>query len=236
MLLTRDILCCVETDAKFCKLLNAVLSVAPCQSLSLSHPKTLSTMANKLKSKQEEAMQFLDDLDSLSPGPVAPGPADTSSSQPRPEGQAADVLKFLDEITQKSSEPTRITPSHLDRPTSRAGTPTLRKSTERIRVGTPTTLSTAAKTEALASASAVPDSRSEAEIAQASKGWGWGSVWSSASAALQQAKTVVDEQVKNLPQQEQAKKWSEDMMGYVKKEQLEKLGKYYSTSTKALSH
>ena len=56
---------------------------------------------------------------------------------------------------------------------------------------------------------------------------GWGginSVWTSASAALQQAKSVVDEQVKHLPGNEQAKKWSEGVMGYVNTEHLEKLG------------
>jgi len=49
-------------------------------------------------------------------------------------------------------------------------------------------------------------------------------VWTSASAAIQQAKTVVDEQVKNLPKNEQAKKWSEGMIEYAKNAQLEKLG------------
>ena len=60
--------------------------------------------------------------------------------------------------------------------------------------------------------------------AQSGGGWGWGSVWTSASAAIQQAKTVVDELVKNLPKNEQAKKWSEGMIEYAKNAQLEKLG------------
>ncbi|TDL28818.1 hypothetical protein BD410DRAFT_738554 [Rickenella mellea] len=188
-------------------------------------------MAAKSKSKQEEAMQFLDDLDSLSPAPPAQDNTQ-SSSQPPHEGEAADVLKFLDEITQKSSEPTRVTAAHLDRPASRASTPGLKKSTERVRVGTPTPSLAAQKGEGVSS-STQPTTRVAATQDQApvqpSSGWGWGTVWSTASAAIQQAKTVVDEQVKHLPQPEQAKKWSEGLSGYVKKEQLEKLGKDFRT-------
>ena len=58
-----------------------------------------------------------------------------------------------------------------------------------------------------------------------SGGWGWGNVWSSASAALQQAKSVVDEQVKNLPKNEQARKWGEGVLEYAKAAQLDKLGR-----------
>ena len=61
---------------------------------------------------------------------------------------------------------------------------------------------------------------------------GWssiGSAWSTASAiaakAAEQAKTIAEEQSKHLPN-EQAKKWSETAMGYVKNAQLDKLGKY----------
>lgn len=64
----------------------------------------------------------------------------------------------------------------------------------------------------------------QSEASGGSGGWGWGSVWNSASAAIQQAKTVVDEQVKNLPKNEQAKKWGEGVMEYAKNAQLEKLG------------
>jgi len=56
-------------------------------------------------------------------------------------------------------------------------------------------------------------------------------VWSSASAVVQQAKTVVNEQVKSLPQNDQAKKWGEGVLGYAKTAQeyaktaqLDKLG------------
>jgi len=54
--------------------------------------------------------------------------------------------------------------------------------------------------------------------------WGWGSVWSTASAAIQQAKTVVDEQVKALPNNDQARKWGEGVIGYAKSAQLDKIG------------
>jgi hypothetical protein len=55
-------------------------------------------------------------------------------------------------------------------------------------------------------------------------GWGWGSVWSSTAAALQQARTVVDDQVKTLSTNEQARKLQEGVFGYVKSAQLDKLG------------
>jgi len=63
-----------------------------------------------------------------------------------------------------------------------------------------------------------------ADPSSAGGGWGWGSVWNSASVALQQAKSAVDEQVKYLPKNEQARKWGEGMMEYAKSAQLDKLG------------
>lgn len=185
-------------------------------------------MASKSRSKQQEALQLLDDLDSLSTEKTegATGLQQQISTSNPPGGEAEDVLKFLDEITQKSAEPLRPTAPHLDRPTSRAGTPTLRKSVERVRVGTPNSHASGSTTP-LSNQSQPPSGES------AGKGWGWGgisSVWSSASAAIQQAKTVVDEQVKHLPSNEQAKKWSEGMMSYVKADQLEKLGSLYCSS------
>lgn len=92
-----------------------------------------STMAAKAKSKQEEALQFLDDLDNLAPPPSGAA----QGAQAPPPGGEAEVYAFIDEITQKSSEPPRTTISHIDRPLSRAGTPTLRKSAERVKVGAP---------------------------------------------------------------------------------------------------
>ncbi|KAF8168300.1 maintenance of telomere capping protein 1 [Crassisporium funariophilum] len=192
------------------------------------------------KSKQEEALQFLDDLDSFAP------PTDTSENANKPqasvapgapsgnEGEAADVLAFLDEITQKSAEPTRPTTAHI----SRSGTPTLRKSTERVRLGGGSSLlpsassSTTSLNRTLSSDSSRGRDKAETHQAassqsqnQASSGaWGWGSVWSTASAAIQQAKSAVDEQVKHLPKNEQARKWGEGVIEYAKTAQLDKLG------------
>jgi hypothetical protein len=190
------------------------------------------------KSKQEEALRFLDDLDSLSPppAPVTRG-LTTPGAEAAPDGEAADVLAFIDEITQKSAEPTRTTTAHLDRPLSRSGTPTVKKGVERVRVGTPGTYSPSAasllatKAEASTTVSTSPKTTSghaqeqDSITASSSSGWGWGSVWSTAAAALQQAKSAVDEQVKNLPN-EQARKWSEGVIEYAKTAQLDKLGSY----------
>ena len=184
-----------------------------------------TTMSSKSKSKQEEALQFLDDLDSLNaPPPLAQGDLKSSSTAikaPPANDEAAEALAFLDEITQKSAEPKRST--HPDRPISRSGTPSLRKSTERVKVGggSPAPLLPPSSSPAPKADVCVP---SQPPPAESSGGWGWGSVWTSASAAIQQARTVVDEQVKNLPKNEQAKKWSEGVLEYAKNVQVEKLG------------
>lgn len=193
----------------------------------------------KSKSKAEEALQFLDDLDNLTPGPGAPGANNGAPANSTNPSDPADVLKFIDEITQKSAEPTRPAAASLERPASRASLTagSARKATERVRVGSPAPSSagSAAAPKVDASSRASTPARQEAstdaaDAASANKGgWGWGSVWSSASAALQQARSVVDEGVKHLPKGEQAAKWREEVMNRVplNKEQLEKLGAYY---------
>lgn len=183
-------------------------------------------MSSKSKTKQEEALQLLDDLDSFTP---MEGGAAKDSAASAPAENETEVLAFLDEITQKSSEPTRSTTAHLDRPASRSGAPTLRKSTERVKLGgasTPSRSGTPTSGRASAPSSAYSEQTSDPTPATPASAWGWGSVWNTASAALQQARTVVDEQVKNLPNNEQAKKWSEGVREYAKTHQLDKLGKF----------
>lgn len=205
-------------------------------------------MSTKSKSKQQEALQIIDDLDFLSPDARPPGADTTAASVPPAAtnpGEAAEVLAFLDEITQKSSEPTRPAASLVDRPLSRSGTPALRKSTERVKVGgssltNPGTSSGRGASPSTSSSNLVPTDKQEIapehERQSSGGGWGWGSVWSSASSAIQQARTVVDEQVKNLPTQD-AKKWKEGVIVYAKtaqeraqeyanNTQLEKLGSF----------
>jgi len=183
-------------------------------------------MASKAKSKQEEALQFLDDLDNLQPSAGTPTYRQTTPSHVHTskEGDPAEVLAFIDEITQKSSEPTRLTAPPADRPISRTGTPSLRKGTERVRVGvhpSSSTSSSPGKPESAAVSTTKPES---AAAASPPGRWGWSDVWNSASAAYQQARTVVDEQVKNLPKNEQVSKWGEGVLEYAKTAQLDKLG------------
>lgn len=203
-------------------------------------------MSTKSKSKQEEALQILDDLDLLSPDSRASGVESAAAAPPitTNPGEAAEVLAFLDEITQKSSEPTRPAASLVDRPLSRSGTPTLRKSTERVKVGGSSLTGTGSSSvrgvsPSTSSSNLAPVEKqpaTEHERKSSGSGWGWGTVWSSASTALQQAKSVVDEQVKGLPTQD-TKKWSEGVLGYArnaqeraqeyaKNAQLEKLGSF----------
>ena len=171
-------------------------------------------MASK-KSKQEEALQFLDDLDSFSPPTEAKSATKKAQAGSGNEGEAAEVLAFLDEITQKSTElPARSAATHI----SRSGTPTLRKSTERVRLGGGPVSSDSARGKEKVDPQPLAGSNQSGSGA-----WGWGSVWSTASAAIQQAKTVVDEQVKHLPKNEQARKWGENVMEYAKTAQLDKL-------------
>ncbi|KAG8966654.1 hypothetical protein FRC05_002456 [Tulasnella sp. 425] len=187
-------------------------------------------------SKSKEALALLDDLDSFTPVPAHPPPSSTASTHkskaknsslgisnpPAPaattpppvvnDKDAADALAFLDEITQKSTEPrkpVRVTLGGGSRP----GTPSVRRSAEQP--AKPATGDPASDTAAASTSGAAPATGA---------GWGWGSVWNTASAALAQAKEKVDEQVKNLEQNEQAKKWGEGMMSYVKQAQLDKLG------------
>ncbi|EDR16065.1 uncharacterized protein LACBIDRAFT_301773 [Laccaria bicolor S238N-H82] len=183
-------------------------------------------MASKSKSKQEEALQFLDDLDSFAPPPEGKNDSTNQvAATTNNEGEAAEVLAFLDEITQKSSETTRPTNVHI----SRSGTPTLRKSTERVRLGGGPSLlhSASSSTTSLnrvASSDGGKAKEKEKPDMQSSASWGWGSVWSTASAAIQQAKSAVDEQVKHLPKNEQARKWGEGVIEYAKSAQLDKIG------------
>ncbi|ESK98466.1 hypothetical protein Moror_216 [Moniliophthora roreri MCA 2997] len=185
---------------------------------------------SKSKSKQEEALQLLDDLDSFTTIPEGAA-GTTSNQQSNPSGTGnegeAEALAFLDEITQKSSEPTKSTIVPIERPLSRAGTPTLRKTTERVKLAgsslAPSSNSRAA-TPPSHSKSSSSSSTTSAPAQTGGGSWGWGSVWNTASAALQQARSVVDEQVKNLPNNEQARKWGEDMMEYAKQAKIDKLG------------
>ncbi|KAJ7655140.1 maintenance of telomere capping protein 1 [Mycena polygramma] len=173
-------------------------------------------MSAKSKSKQEEALAFLDDLDSFTPD--APVATDTAAPAQGGGGGGegeAEVLAFIDEITQKSAEPTPRS-SHLERPASRSGTPTVRKSTERVRLGGGTTsLRNTASSSSLKKDAGATQPAAAAAEANAGGSWGWGNVWSSASSVIQQAKSAVDEQ---------ARKWGEGMIEYAKTAQLDKLG------------
>lgn len=176
----------------------------------------------------------LDLLDSLDTAPVAHSKAPKSTAATPTaapgDGEAAEALAFLDELTQQKSRPTRVlTPGPRVR---NATTDSVRKSVDSVRnaavAGTPPRATTP-----LASSSSAPVQASSSGLASGSGGgWGWGSVWNTASTiaataaqAAAQAKTVVDEQVKHLPANDQAKKWGEGMYEYVKNAQLDKLSK-----------
>ncbi|KAG8708754.1 hypothetical protein FRC08_018721 [Ceratobasidium sp. 394] len=194
------------------------------------------------KSKQQEAQDLLNDLDSL---PAPPPVNRKSGSSPAPGAVAgsegAEALAFLDEITQKSSEPTKSTPAPVSKPTERirlsvGNNP--RRSVESSRATTPLSRVPPAGTPPVASSSLPTDTPAAAAApTEGSASWGWGSVWTSASAALQQARSVVEEQAKHLPpipsvataRTEQARKWGEGMMEYVKTAQFDKISQDFKS-------
>ena len=67
-----------------------------------------AAMTTKSKSKQEEALAFLDDLDNIAPPPPEASTgagAPPAAAAPKPGEGEAEFLAFIDEITQKSAEP-----------------------------------------------------------------------------------------------------------------------------------
>jgi hypothetical protein len=190
-------------------------------------------MASKSKSKAEEALEFLDDLDSFAapgdpnaitkPKPKTPPPPPVAGGKRNEE----EVFAFIDEVTQKSTEPTPKVAATIPR----SGTPTVRKSTERVRLGGGP-VAASSSTSSLHRTASTESYRTKTEGSQTpapaagagAGGWGWGSVWSTASSAIQQARSVVDEQVKHLPknlpiQNDQVRGWGESALVYGKKAQ-----------------
>jgi hypothetical protein len=179
-------------------------------------------------------------MDSLGPIPSAPnsskpsGTAATSGATAQgTTREAAEALAFLDELTQQSSRPTRVmTPG----PRVRNAVDSARKSANAspapsLGKGSSQTIPPSANT---ASTTAPANDETNKSAETSGGGWGWGSVWSTASAAIAQARTVVDEQVvKNIPN-EQAKKWSEGMITYVKQAQLDKIGQWLGVESSLL--
>lgn len=117
-------------------------------------------------------------------------------------------MDFLDELSQRRSQtPVTVNRRSLDaRPSSRA--------------------SASSRPEASSSSQAAE----QQQPANAGGGWGWSSVWSSASTAIQHAKERAEENIASISQQagaaglvgdiptdgEAARKWTEHMIGYVK--------------------
>lgn len=157
-------------------------------------------------SAQKQVDDLFKDLDSFPKGiPTArsttPGlgtgtsPADSSAIQ---------ALAELDDLAKTDTPAITAKPrlggaaANISRPSSRA--------TERVSLSSLKAKSAAEAQAASASASANPSPITPSPLRQpeptslpSSSSWGWGSVWNSASAAIQQAKTAVDEGVKNLP-------------------------------------
>lgn len=224
--------------------------------------------------KYQEALRLLDDLESSStPLDVPPdssvgigvgdsvGPDNTatsSSSSSRATrrlvgGGGGEASAFLDELQPKASEPmSRPSSTVHNPPISRSGTPTMRKSTERVKLGGGASSIPLQRQLSLSSSSSsgvdspnntkgiVPSvtattaaNDSTTSNGSGGSGWGWTtSAWGAASSMLQQAKNVVDEQVKHLPtRNEQARKWGEGMLEYAKNTQLDKLGTFFRFKT-----
>lgn len=193
--------------------------------------------ASKPNASTTDALQLLDELD------VAGGNVGGKTPGTAPiEGDAAEALAFLDELTQKPAPGTlerKSSAAPIVRPSSRASlqAPTQRRSLESSRAAIAAARSgSPAPDRATTPGPSITPPQSQPQQ-PSSGGWGWNSVWSAATAArtaataaVAQARTVVDEQVKhlpnipvNIPNNEQARKWGEGMMEYVKQAQLDKI-------------
>ena len=178
----------------------------------------------------KDVLQFLDSLDDIpnaATGPKPSKPPAAGQAVSGGAGDAAEALAFLDELTQQSSRPTRVlTPGPRVRnvpspaPGSSSAVPRSSTPSGGPTGHVPTSSSGLSPSQAAASKN---DGATKANEPSGG-GWGWGSVWSSASTVLAQARNVVEEQVKTLPS-EPAKKWGEGVMTYVKATQLDKLGR-----------
>jgi Family of unknown function (DUF5427) len=180
----------------------------------------------------KDVLQFLDSFDDIpdasigskQPKPSVVGQGTPSATTAGTAGEAAEALAFLDELTQQSSRPTRVlTPGPRVRNTANASPAPGGGARSSTPGGGNVPASNNGLSTSQAAASSKNDGAVKADEPSGSGGWGWGSVWTSASAALVQAKNVVEEQVKTLPS-EPAKKWSEGLVTYVKATQLDKLG------------
>lgn len=198
-----------------------------------------ANMAAKPNASTTDALQLLDELDIAGGNSAGKAPAPAGGPI---EGDAAEALAFLDELTQKPAPGSleRKQSTTLLRPSSRASlhAPTQRRSIESSRAAIAAARS-GSPAPSRASTPAPAPAQHQQEQQEGGGGWGWGSVWTAASAArtaataaVAQARTVVDEQVKHLPNipvnNQQARKWGEGMMEYVKQAQLDKISKWYS--------
>ncbi|KAF8343926.1 maintenance of telomere capping protein 1 [Cantharellus anzutake] len=161
---------------------------------------------------QQEAEALLKDIDQL---PIPP----TSSVSVTSQGDALQAIEFLDQITRVDPPKSKLVSTPPTRPASRA--------TERVSLPT----LRAKSADSNASSLQTP----EPSKPESTGGWSWGSsVWSGASAALQQAKSVVDEGVKSIPsvhRPQQPRHWREGLFEYVKSGHLEKLGQDIKTAS-----
>lgn len=116
---------------------------------------------------------------------------------------AQDAMDFLDELSQRSSTPITL-PSHATQVPAR-------KSLEASRPNSRGSFRDTTTPQPPASSQK-----------QSQGSWGWSSVWSQASTVLQQAKQTAEENLAHISHQtptegsDQARKWTEHMLGYVK--------------------
>ncbi|KAJ7169542.1 maintenance of telomere capping protein 1 [Mycena filopes] len=180
------------------------------------------------KSKQEEALAFLDDLDSFTPPPTDGAPCPC----PCPRVQQAARQKSSPSSTRsrrRAQNPPRARPTSTA-PHPAPGTPTVRKSTERVRLGGGAPSASLLRTPSSSSlrkdaAQPAPEPTSASASSAGGGGWGWGTVWSSCVRSDSAGKVLRwTSRSSTSPRTEQARKWGEGMIEYAKTAQLDKLG------------
>ena len=181
---------------------------------------TAASHAPDNPAEAQSVLDFLDELTQRSATPVAPVPPRASLDRKNSRGSLRANTPNAGTASSQSNSPAVGLSS---RPTSGLG----------IRAEQASPIS-----PAVASSSAQHEADSPAAAAGGAGAWGWSSVWSSASNVMKQAREVAEENLAktgvNLPQsvlaisnsqQENAKKWTEGVLGMVKGVDVEKLSR-----------
>lgn len=207
-------------------------------------PQAQAPAASSQPQQQQQTPQVTVQADASKASAGPEGSSSSSSNKNNHAKDAQDAMDFLDELSQRSSTPINI-PAHTTQVPAR-------KSLEGHRPSSRTSLRATSpqpppnnNNNASAPSPSKATSGQAAAAAPAQSGWGWSSMWSSASTVLQQARETAEHNIASISHQglpaniptdsEQARKWTENMLGYVKQHTNVDVDKIRESGTKAFS-